>query len=63
MLKHEKQIIIRCEHLRKLRNNLRQILILSVYGEIDILDNFDSLYEGWLDLTPEEQKEVPKVQF
>ena len=55
MLKHEKRVIIQNERLKKLRNSLRQILILAVYDEIDILDNFDSLYEAWLDLTPKEQ--------
>lgn len=62
MLKHEKRVIIQNKRLRKLRNSLRQILILAVYDEIDILDNFDSLYEAWLDLKPEEQKEVAYLQ-
>ncbi|MFW9866548.1 MAG: hypothetical protein ACFFEN_10675 [Candidatus Thorarchaeota archaeon] len=62
MLKHEKKVIIRSERLQKLRNNLRQILIRAVYDEIEILDNYDSLYEAWLDLTPEEQKEVAYLQ-
>ena len=62
MLKHEKRVIIQNERLRNLRNNLRQILILAVYDEIGILDNFDSLYEAWLDLTPEEEKEVAYLQ-
>ena len=62
MLKHEKKVIIRNERLKKLRNNLRQIIILAVYDEIEILRNFDSLYEGWLELTQEEQKEVAYLQ-
>ncbi len=62
MLKNEKKIIIRTERLRKVRNNLRQIFILSVYDEIEILRNYDSLYGGFLDLSPDEQKEVAYLQ-
>ncbi len=62
MLKHEKKIIIRNEGLKKLRNNLRQIIIRAVYDEIQILQNFDNLYEDWLSLTPEEQKESAILQ-
>lgn len=47
---------------RKLRNNLRQILVLAIYDEIEILDNYDSLYEVLLDFSPEEQKEVAYLQ-
>ena len=56
MLKHKKRIIIRNERLRKIRNNLREILIKSVYDEIEILRNFDNLYD-WSSLTPEEENE------
>ena len=58
MLKDEKKIIIRNQKLRKVRNNLREIIIRVVYDEIDILRNYSSLYGAILDLTPEEQKEV-----
>ena len=58
MLKHEKQITIRNERLKKIRNNLRVILRMAVYDEIEILRKFDSLYGAVLELTPEERKEV-----
>ncbi|MHA2394177.1 MAG: hypothetical protein ACXAEX_19760 [Promethearchaeota archaeon] len=62
MLKHEKKIIIRNELLRKIRNNLRQILIRSVYDEIEILRNYASLYDDWSELSSEEQKESTHLQ-
>ncbi len=61
-MKDERRVIIRNEQLKKLRNNLREIIIRAVYDEIEILRNFDSLYEGWLELTQEEQKEVAYLQ-
>jgi len=62
MLKHEKVIKIRNERLIKVRNNLRKILIKSIYDEIEILRNYDSLYGAWLNLAPAEQKEVAYLQ-
>ena len=29
---------------------------MAVYDKIEILRKFDSLYEGWLELTPKEQQ-------
>ncbi len=57
-MKDERRIIIRNEQLKKIRNNLRGILRMAVYDEINILSTFSSLYGAILDLTPEEQKEV-----
>jgi hypothetical protein len=61
-MKNERRIIIRNERLKKTRNNLRALLRMAVYDKIEILRKFDSLYEGWLELTPEEQKEVALLQ-
>ncbi|MEE9378508.1 MAG: hypothetical protein V3V33_10790 [Candidatus Lokiarchaeia archaeon] len=57
-MKHERRIIIRNKQLRNIRNNLREIIIRSIYDEIEILSTYSSLYGAILDLTPEEQKEV-----
>jgi hypothetical protein len=57
-MKDKRRVIIRNERLKKIRNNLREIIIRSVYDEIEILSTFSSLYEAVLDLSPEEQKEV-----
>jgi hypothetical protein len=54
----ERKIIIHNERLRKIRNNLREIIIQAVYSEIHILSTYSSLYGAILDLTPEEEKEV-----
>ena len=61
-MKDDRKIIIRNEKLRKIRNNLREIIIRAVYDEIEILRNYTNLYEPWLDLTPKEQKEVAYLQ-
>ena len=61
MLKHKKSIIIRNEQLRKIRNNLREFWIRLVYDEIEILRNFDSLY-NWSNLTLEEEDESCNLQ-
>ncbi len=57
-MKDERRVIIRNEQLKKIRNNLREIIIRAVYDEINILSTFSSLYGAILDLTPEERKEV-----
>jgi len=62
MLKDEKKIIIRNEKLRKVRNNLREIIIRAVYDEMQILQNFGNLYRDVLSLKPEEQKESAILQ-
>ena len=62
MLKSEKKIIIRNERLRKIRNNLRQILKKAVYDEIEILRNFASLYDDWSNITLEEENEFAYLQ-
>ncbi len=61
-MRDERRIIIRNERLKKIRNNLRGVLRMAVYDEIEILRKFDSLYEGWLELTPKERKEVAYLQ-
>ena len=62
MLKQEKKIIIQNEKLRKVRNSFRDIFILALFDEIEILQNFDNLYEDWSNLTPEEEKESAILQ-
>ena len=57
-MKDERKIAIRNERLRKIRNSLRQILILSVWDEIEILGHYASLYPPPLDLPPEELAEL-----
>lgn len=57
-MKDERKIIIRNERLRKIRNNLRQILIRAVWDEFWILGNYASLYPPPLDLPPEELVEL-----
>jgi len=57
-MKDERKIIIRNERLRKIRNNLRQILIRAVWDEIEILTYYASLYPPPLDLPPEELAEL-----
>jgi hypothetical protein len=57
-MKEEKKVIIRNKQLKQIRNNLREILIRSVYNEIEILNVFCNLYEPPLELSLEEQKEV-----
>jgi len=61
-MKDERKIVIRNERLRKIRNNLREILILALYDEIEILRNYASLYGSPLDLPPEEEVEVYYLQ-
>lgn len=61
MLKHKKQIIVRNKRLRKIRNSLREFLIRVVYDEMDILQNFDNLYD-WSNLNLEEQNESGILQ-
>ncbi len=57
-MKDERRIIIHNERLKKIRNNLREIIIKAVYDEIHILSTYSSLYGAILELTPEERKEV-----
>ena len=61
-MKHNKKIILKSERLRKIRYNLRRIIINCVYDEIEILRNFANMYGAILDLTPEEEKEVYFLQ-
>ncbi|MFX0165470.1 MAG: hypothetical protein ACFFAG_19150 [Promethearchaeota archaeon] len=62
MLKHKKQIIIRNEHLRKIRNSLREFWIRIIYDEIEILRNFASLYDDWSNITLKEENEFSQLQ-
>ena len=62
MLKHEKKIVIWNEKLRRVRNSFRDIFVLALFDEIEILQNFDNLYEDWSNLTPEEEKESAILQ-
>ncbi len=57
-MREERRVIIRNERLKRIRNNFRELIIRSVYEEIEILSTYSSLYGAILDLTPEEQKEV-----
>jgi len=57
-MKDERKIVIRNERLRKIRNNLRQILIRAVWDEFWILGHYASLYPPPLDLPPEELAEL-----
>ena len=57
-MKDERKIIIRNERLRKIRNNLREILIRAVWDEFWILGHYASLYPPPLDLPPEELAEL-----
>jgi len=61
-MKDERKIIIWNERLRKIRNNLREIIIQGVYNEIYILNTFSKLYGPPLDLIPEEEKEMYYLQ-
>ncbi len=57
-MKDERKIVIKTERLRKIRNNLREILILSIYNEIDILRTFANLYPPPSELPPDELAEI-----
>ena len=57
-MKNERRIVIKNERLKKIRNNLRQILIRAVWDEIEILSNYADLYGPPLDLPPEEEVEL-----
>ena len=61
-MKDERKIVIRNEKLQKIRNNLRQILLLAVWDEIEILGNYASLYPPSLDRPPEEEVELYYLQ-
>jgi len=61
-MKDERKIIIRDERLRKIRNNLREILIQTIWGEDEILAQYASLYPPPLDLPPEELAELYYLQ-
>ena len=43
-MKDERKIVVRDERLQKIRNNLREILLLAVWDEIEILRNYARLY-------------------
>ncbi|MHA2474386.1 MAG: hypothetical protein ACXAES_14260 [Promethearchaeota archaeon] len=57
-MKKEKKVIIRDKRLKKIRNNLREIIIRSVYKQIELLNKSVSYYAPPLDLSLEEQKRV-----
>ncbi len=57
-MKNERRIVIKNERLKKIRNNLRKILIQAVWDEIEILTYYASLYPPPLDLPPEEEVEL-----
>ena len=57
-MKDERKIILRNEQLRIFRNNLREVLILAVWDEMDILEKYASLYPPPLDLPPDELAEL-----
>jgi len=57
-MKDERKIVIKTERLRKIRNNLREILIQAIYNEIDILRTFANLYPPPLELPPDELAEI-----
>ena len=57
-MKVERRIIIHNKRLRRVRNNLRNIIIKAVYDEINRLSTITDLYGPMLDLTPVEEKEV-----
>ena len=57
-MKNERRIVIKNEQLKKIRNNLRKILIKAVWDEIEILSNYADLYGPPLDLPPEEEVEL-----
>ncbi len=61
-MKDERRIVIKTERLRKIRNNLREILIRALYDEIEILRNYASLYPPPLELPPEEEAELYYLQ-
>ncbi len=44
--------------MRRIRYNLREIIIRAVYDEIERLSSISDLYGPILDLTPAEEKEV-----
>jgi len=57
-MKDERKIIIRNGRLRKIRNNLRKILIQAIWTEDEILMQYASLYPPPLDLPPDELAEL-----
>ncbi len=57
-MKDNRRVILKTERFRKIRFNLRRIIIDSVYDEIEILRNYLKLYRAILESTPKEQKEV-----
>ena len=61
-MKDERQIVIKNEQLRNIRNNLRKIFIRALYDEIEILRNYASLYSTSLELPLEEEVELYYLQ-
>jgi len=61
-MKDERKIVIKTEQLKRIRNNLRRILIKAVYDEIEILRNYASLYSSPNELPPEEEVELYYLQ-
>ena len=56
-MKKNRRVIIKNEKLKKIRYNLRKILILSTYDQIEIYRNFSYLYWDAHNLTDDEEKE------
>ena len=57
-MKDERKIVIRNERLRKIRNNLRKILIQAIWDEDEILRTYASLYPPPSELPPDELAEL-----
>lgn len=57
-MKDERKIIIRNERLRKIRNNLREILIQAIWAEDEVLRTYSSLYPPPSELPPDELAEL-----
>jgi ribosomal protein L37AE/L43A len=56
-MKNNRRVIIKDEKLKKIRYNLRKVLILSTYDQIEIYRNFSYLYWDAHNLTDDEEKE------
>ena len=56
-MKNNRRVIIKNEKLKKIRYNLRKIIILSTYDQIEIYRNFSYLYWDAHNLTSDEEKE------
>ena len=61
-MRNNRRVVLKTERFRKIRYNLRRIIINSVYDEFEILGNFASLYGAPLDLTPQEEIELYRLE-